>query len=157
MTKPDCSGLRCLFFFCRNDFFLNFCCWLVIFRCSVNRQGRGISHFRNSFSIILAGILISFAILTKWLALVFLPCLLLTVGSASRRYFIFGCLVNSKTIATSSTPARNPWEKFPLMMSGKELENLVFTDICFSKKNPFPRYNGRIFFFRARLTLIRFI
>jgi len=76
-------------------FFLMAAIGFVIFISLVSRQGRGGTYSRKSSFMLLAGVLMAFSILTKWLPLIFLPCLLLTVRSAHRRYFLFGCLTTA--------------------------------------------------------------
>ncbi len=73
-------------------FFLMAAVALVIVIRSAKQQGRDPNHLQTSVVMILAGIFMAFAILTKWLPVVFLPGLWLTIKSGFRRYFIYGCL-----------------------------------------------------------------
>jgi hypothetical protein len=73
-------------------FFLTAAIALVVFTITAERQKRGRFYF-NRLNVVPAGILMALAILTKWLPLIFMPGLWLTVRPGQRRYFLFGCLI----------------------------------------------------------------
>ncbi len=65
---------------------------LVVFHNTANCQKRGGIYF-NIINVMSAGIFMAFAILTKWLPLIFLPGLWLTFRPGQQRYLLFGCLI----------------------------------------------------------------
>jgi hypothetical protein len=83
--------------------FLTAAIGLVVSTIIAKSNGKG-GVYLNIFHVTTAGIFMAFAILTKWLPLIFMPGLWLTVRSGYRRYFFFGCLIAAGCLIWPFTP-----------------------------------------------------
>ncbi len=108
-------------------FFLIIAVGLLILIYPENRQGRARCDFNKYLSLVLAGIFMAFAILTKWFPLVFMPGLWLTVKPGLRRYLVFGCFTAAGVLI---------WPFLPEFVNGLKtlntyLQNWEFSGFAF--------------------------